>query len=84
MPKVMQNIVLLMDPSDEAYNVSWKAGNMYLNRFSIDEDAAFESTGVYHLKKFPSDIKSDFTLEENAKGQRKYILWNLRFRINFL
>ena len=46
----MQNVVLLMEPSRYACNVSLKAGNMFLNRFCIDEEAAFESTGVYYLK----------------------------------
>ena len=43
----MQNVVLLIDPLVQASDVSSKAGNMYLNRFCIDEEAAFESTGVY-------------------------------------
>ena len=46
----MQNVVLLLESSKEPYNVSWKAGIMLLNRFCIDEDAGFESAGVYYLK----------------------------------
>ena len=85
MEKVRQNVVLLMDPTDDAWDISLKAGNMYLNRFCIDEDAAFESTGVYYLKRsafamrqnyhvlesdFESNFESDF--ERKAKGQRKF------------
>ena len=33
-----------------------KAGNMCLNRFCIDEDAAFELSGVNYLKKSDYDI----------------------------
>ena len=51
MPKVMQNLVVLMEPSEDAESVSSKAGTMILNRFCIDEDAAFELSGVNYLKK---------------------------------
>ena len=40
-----------MEPSEYAYEKSLKGGNMCLNRFSIDEDAAFELSGVHYLKK---------------------------------
>ena len=38
MSKKMQNLVVLMEPSGDAYNTPLKAGNMILNRFCIDED----------------------------------------------
>ena len=46
----MQNLVLLMDPSKHAWEISLKSGNMIINRFCIDEDAAFELSGVSYLK----------------------------------
>ena len=64
----MQNVVLLLESSEEAYNVSWKAGIMLLNRFCIDEDAAYESAGVYYLK---SSKKHRF---ETTKGPRNYYI----------
>ena len=57
MPKNMQNLVFLMDPSRYAHNIDLKCGNMCLNRFSIDEDAAFELSGVHYLEK-NSNIRS--------------------------
>ena len=42
----------MMEPSKYADDVSLKAGNMIFNRFCIDEDAAFELSGVNSLKKF--------------------------------
>ena len=78
MSKVMQNVVLLIEPSEKPYNISLKAGNMYLNRFCIDEDAAFESTGVYYLKKYPivsidlMDYGRHHRAACRAKGQRKF------------
>ena len=47
----MQNLVVLIDPSIFAFDVSSKAGNMLLNRFCIDEDAAFELSEVKYFKK---------------------------------
>ena len=51
MSKKSQNLVVWMDPTQKAYETSLKAGKMILNRFCIDEDAAFELSGVYSLKK---------------------------------
>ena len=45
MPKIMQNLVVLMEPSKFAYQIPVKGGNMCLNRFCIDEDDAFELSG---------------------------------------
>ena len=50
MSERMQNLVILMEPALDGDNVSEKAGNMILNRFCIDEDAAIELSGVNYLK----------------------------------
>ena len=42
----MQNIIILKVPSLNASEISLMGGNMFLNRFCIDEDAAFELSGV--------------------------------------
>ena len=52
----MQNVVALINSIEEAYDISIKAVNMYLNRLCIDEEAAFESTGIYFLKEFEQII----------------------------
>ena len=49
--KNMQNLVVFMEPSENASETPLKGGNMILNRFCIDEDAAFELSGVNSLKK---------------------------------
>ena len=51
MSKIMQNLVVLMEPSEHTYHTSLNGGNMIFNRFCIDEDAAFELSGVSYLKK---------------------------------
>ena len=49
MTKTNHNLALLIQPTEDLWNISWRAGNMLLNRFHIDEDAAFESAGIYNL-----------------------------------
>ena len=51
MSKIMQNLVVLMEPSKDAWDTSLSGGKMILNRFCIDEDAAFELSGVNYLQK---------------------------------
>ena len=71
MSKIMQNLVVFMEPSEHAYDTPAKAGNMILNRFCIDEDAAFELSGISSLKTFSSDMikKSQFELKRKEKGK---------------
>ena len=60
-----------MEPSEDAYDVGLKAGNMCLNRFSIDEDAAFELSGIHYLEKTSSEIiykENQFEFERNPFG----------------
>ena len=65
----MQNLVVLMEPSKDAWDTSLKGGNMILNRFCIDEDAAFEFSGVNYLTKSSFRIKKrEFKVEGKVKG----------------
>ena len=69
MPKVMQNLVVLAETCPFGkytrynYDMSMKGGNMCLNRFCIDEDAAFELSGIYSIK-----LKRDYNDEVSTKG----------------
>ena len=67
MSKIKQNLVVLMQPSKLAHNNSLKAGNMILNRFCIDEDAAFELSGVNCLKKI--EMMDGKSLKRKIKGK---------------
>ena len=64
----MQNLVVFIEPSDDASNISSKAAILYLNRFCIDEESACELSGVYYLK---SDEPLNFTLKQKKKGYGK-------------
>ena len=73
MAKIMQNLVVLVGPSEDVYDNSLKGGNMILNRFCIDEDAAFELSGVNYLKKSSFEIEigkiKKFKVKRKEKGK---------------
>ena len=76
MPKFSQNLVVFVDQYENAHDIagvksytpahdiSLKGGRMIFNRFCIDEDAAFELSGVYNFKKW--------SIEEKGQSLRKY------------
>ena len=63
----MQNLVVLMEPSDTAYDINLNGGNMCFNQFCINEDAAFELSKIYFLRSF-SGISED---KSKGKGYTK-------------
>ena len=67
----MHNLVVLMEPSEDADDVSLKTGNMISNRFCIDEDAAFELSGVNYLKKSSLEMKMNDDPEYKAERKEK-------------
>ena len=69
MSKTMQSLVVLMEPTKNANDFSMRTGNMILNRFCIDEDAAFELSGVHYLKTSSWEMMHGESLEfkENRK-----------------
>ena len=67
---LMQNLVLLMEPSNEAFKISLKGLNMCLNRLCIDEDAQFELAGVSYLMSSDVEFKGKvYTTLTNCKLQ---------------
>ena len=71
MTKMMQNLVFFMEPSEDAWQTSLKGGNILLNRFCIDEDAAFELSGVNYLKKSNFDVRLGDGLKSKIKRKVK-------------
>ena len=67
----MQKLVVLMEPSGDAHITPLKGGNMILNRFCIDEDAAFELAGVNSLQKSSLEMirGPEFEAERKVKGK---------------
>ena len=46
----MQQNVLFIEPQEEKSSTSLKIGNLFMNRFAIDEDGRHESLKIYHLQ----------------------------------
>ena len=47
----MQKIVLLIEPSDDSFETPLKIGNLFMNRFAVEEDAASEILKIFELEK---------------------------------
>ena len=63
-----------MEPSEDGDDLSLKTGSMILNRFCIDEDAAFQLSGVYYLETSSREMmkfESLKSLELKEKGRVK-------------
>ena len=67
----MQNLILLIELIRDAWLTPMKAANMILNRFCIDEDAAFELSGVNYLKKSNFDLRLGDNLKSKIKRKVK-------------
>ena len=76
----MRNIVLLIDPPKDGSDISLKAGNMILNRFCIDEEASFETTGIYYLNELEKDYSMVGRYDE-TKGTGYRLCSNIFVRI---
>ena len=46
----MQKIVLFIEPAAEEWQTPSKIGNLFMNRFAIEEDAKHEILKIYHLE----------------------------------
>ena len=68
----MHNVILLMEPSRDPWNISIKAGYLFLNRFCIEEDLAVEISGVYFLQ------KSDSRMARNTLNEQYYHRFNAK------
>ena len=65
MSKLNQKIVLFIEPAENAWEKPSKIGNLFMNRFAIDEDAKHEILKIYHLENNLYDlINGKLTLEE--------------------
>ena len=50
MSKLNQKIVLFIEQGYRAFEKPSKIGNLFMNRFGIDEDAKHEILKIYHLE----------------------------------
>ena len=77
----MQKIVLFIEPQEEKCFTPLKIGNLFINRFGIDEDGSHEIMKIYHLENTFWDYKKGrFTKTEGpdrSKQQNIYSIWKL-------
>ena len=52
----MQKIVLFIEPNEDAWMTPKKIGNLFMNRFAIDEDVPSEILGIFELGKTPLEF----------------------------
>ena len=72
MSKFMQKIVLFIEPNDDAWITPLKIGNLFMNRFAVEEDAAFEVLKIFELEKTSKKMSDRWNPEyENFKDERK-------------
>ena len=72
MPKLMQKIVLFIEPHDDAFYTPSKIGHLFMNRFAVDEDAGFEILKVLELGQSSWEMSTpeneDFYNKRQQKG----------------
>ena len=65
MSKLNQKIVLFIDPAGTTWTKPDKIGNLFTNRFAIDEDAKNEILKIYQLENHIADLNEGrFSLEK--------------------
>ena len=67
MSKLNQKIVLFIEPAETACSKSSKIGDLFMNRFAIDEDAENEILKIYQLEYRIDDLYlGRFTPQEGS------------------
>lgn len=69
MTRTAQDVTVIINTREEPSDISDAAANMILNRFCIDENAAFELSGVYYADHLPSEITSQTWMQKLFKGK---------------
>ena len=70
-----------MEPNDDAWNTPKKIGHLFMNRFSVDEDASSEMLNVLELgktsEKISNYLDSDYAKYENERKEKGMGLLNI-------
>ena len=72
--KMKQQVILFIEPAEEEWRCQESIGNLYLNRFAIDEDTAYEVLGVYYLQQSSAELcdpKNDAYANYEIERQHK-------------
>ena len=74
MSKLKQKIVLFIEPANFAWNTPLKIGNLFMNRFAIDEDAKHEILKIYHLENNFFDVSEGWLSSEEGLDLTNYMI----------
>ena len=69
MPKLIQKLVLFVEPQQRKWTTPSKIGNLFINRFGIDEDGSHEILKIYYLDNTFEDYE-DGELTKNEGSDR--------------
>ena len=72
MSKLNQKIVLFIEPAIEPYDKPSEIGNLFMNRFAIDEDAKNEILKIYQLENQLFDLCYGRLTHEEGPGLINY------------
>ena len=76
----MQKIVLFIEPNDDAFITPAKIGHLFMNRFGVDEDAAFEVINILELgntsEKISRPKDPEYPNFENERKEKGMGLFN--------
>ena len=76
--EIMQKIVLFIEHTDIAYFTPETIGNLFINRFAIDEDDSSEILNIFELVEVKRSIINDFEKGlDNFIVRKRYRFWRL-------
>ena len=55
----MQKIVLFIEETDKDYELAPTIANLYVNRFTIDEDVCHEIVRIYKVEKYHPNLQPE-------------------------
>ena len=55
----MQKIILFIEPTEDAFETPFKIGHLFMNRFTIEEEANFEIVKIFEFGKSSWDISNE-------------------------
>ena len=60
-----------MEPSEDAFETPLKIGNLFMNRFAVDEDAASEVLKIFELGKTSNKMSNPYDSEYEEERKQK-------------
>ena len=77
----MQKIILFIEPFEDAFETPTKIGDIFMNRFAIDEDASCEILKRFELAKASDEMSwpngenyKNFVEERKQKGMDHFVV----------